>query len=100
MSEMTGDVLISTERGVGRIRLNRPKAIHALTTRMCEVMSEALLKWREDAGVQAVLIDHAEGRGFCAGGDVVMLQRSGHTDAEQAKRFFFAEYRLNPLLFT
>ena len=97
---MTDDVLISTEGGVGRIRLNRPKAIHALTTRMCEVMSDALIKWREDPAVQAILIDHAEGRGFCAGGDVVMLARSGDTDAEEAKRFFFAEYRLNHLLFT
>ncbi len=97
---MTDDVLISIERGVGRIRLNRPKAIHALTTRMCEVMSEALLKWRSDNNVQCVVIDHAEGRGFCAGGDVVMLWRSGSGDAEDAKHFFFAEYRLNHLLFT
>ena len=97
---MTDDVLISVESGVGRIRLNRPKAIHALTTAMCEKMARALLDWREDDAVQLVLIDHAEGRGFCAGGDVVMLARSGNEDAEEAKRFFFAEYRLNHLLFT
>ena len=97
---MTDDVLISVERGVGRIRLNRPKAIHALTTRMCDAMSSALLRWREDRSVQLVLIDHAEGRGFCAGGDVVMLARSGNEDADEAKRFYFAEYRLNHLLFT
>ena len=96
---MTDDVLISVERGVGRLRLNRPKAIHALTTQMCDAMSDALLKWRTDANVELVLIDHAEGRGFCAGGDVVMLARSGNTDAGEAKRFFFAEYRLNALLF-
>ena len=97
---MSEDVIIAVEGGVGRIRLNRPKAIHALTTRMCEVMSEALLKWRADPTVLAVVIDHAEGRGFCAGGDVVMLWRSGSGDAEDAKHFFFAEYRLNHLLFT
>lgn len=97
---MTDDVLITVEQGVGRLRLNRPKAIHALTTEMCEVMSEALLKWRSDADVKLVLIEHAEGRGFCAGGDVVMLARSGDEDASEAKRFFFAEYRLNHLLFT
>jgi enoyl-CoA hydratase len=97
---VTDDVLIGIERGVGRIRLNRPKAIHALTTQMCDVMSEALLKWRTDSNVEVVLIDHAEGRGFCAGGDVVMLARSGNEDASDAKRFFFAEYRLNHLLFT
>jgi len=97
---VTDDVLMSVEGGVGRIRLNRPKAIHALTTHMCEAMSEALLKWRSDDAVEAVIIDHAEGRGFCAGGDVVMLWRSGGGDAEDAKHFFFAEYRLNHLLFT
>ena len=97
---MTGDVLISVEGGVGRLRLNRPKAIHALTTAMCDAMSAALLKWRSDDDIQAILIDHAEGRGFCAGGDVVMLARSGSEDASDAKRFFFAEYRLNHLLFT
>ena len=77
LSAVTDDVLISVEGGVGRIRLNRPKAIHALTTGMCEAMSEALLNWRADPAVEAVIIDHAEGRGFCAGGDVVMLARSG-----------------------
>ena len=97
---MTDDVLTFVEGGVGRIRLNRPKALHALTTQMCEVMSNALLAWRTDPGVELVLIDHAEGRGFCAGGDVVMLARSGNSDAEEAKRFFWAEYRLNHLLFT
>jgi enoyl-CoA hydratase len=97
---VSDDVLISVEGGVGRIRLNRPKAIHALTTRMCEEMSDALHKWRTDDAIEAVIIDHAEGRGFCAGGDVVMLWRSGGGDAEDAKRFFFAEYRLNHLLFT
>ena len=97
---MTEDVLISTDQRIGRVRLNRPKAIHALTTQMCEVMSEALLRWRSDDSVEAVVIDHAEGRGFCAGGDVVMIARSGSEDASNAKRFFFAEYRLNHLLFT
>ena len=96
---MTDDVLTFVEGGVGRIRLNRPKAIHALTTDMCDAMSRALLSWLHDGSVEVIIIDHAEGRGFCAGGDVVMLARSGSEDGEQAKRFFFAEYRLNHLLF-
>ncbi len=97
---MTDDVLISVDKGIGRVRLNRPKALHALTTDMCETMSKTLLKWQTDKDVELIVIDHAEGRGFCAGGDVVMLARSGSSDAEEAKRFFFAEYRLNHLLFT
>src|SRR6059058_5741129 len=72
---MTEDVLTTTQDRVGRIRLNRPKAIHALTTQMCEVMSQALLKWRSDSSVEVVVIDHAEGRGFCAGGEAFLLRR-------------------------
>ncbi len=96
---MTDDVLILTEQRIGRLRLNRPKAIHALTKAMCDKMSEALLKWRDDPAVEAVVIDHAEGRGFCAGGDVVMIAKSGASDGADARAFFFSEYRLNHLLF-
>ena len=94
------DVLTFTEGRVGRIRLNRPKQLHALTTAMCKAMTEALLAWRTDAAVEAVIIDHAEGRGFCAGGDVLMLRDSGIGDGAEARDFFCHEYRLNHLLFT
>ncbi len=96
----SGDVLVSAEAGIGRIRLNRPQAIHALTREMCDTMSQALLEWRSDPTIEVVVIDHAEGRGFCAGGDVVMLARSGAAGGDQAAAFFHSEYRLNHLLFT
>jgi enoyl-CoA hydratase len=94
------DILTLTDGRVGRIRLNRPKAIHALTRDMCTAMKDALLEWRRDPAVEAVLLDHAEGRGFCAGGDVVMLAKSGAGDGAEARAFFHEEYRLNHLLFT
>jgi enoyl-CoA hydratase len=94
------DVVTRIEGKVGRLRLDRPKAIHALTREMCSEMIAALLPWREDPSVHAVMIDHAEGRGFCAGGDVVMLARSGAGDGAEARVFFHEEYRLNHLLFT
>ncbi|MGF1549106.1 MAG: enoyl-CoA hydratase/isomerase family protein [Sphingomonadaceae bacterium] len=96
---MSSDVITTVEGRVGRIRLNRPQAIHALTTQMCAEMIDALIAWRDDEDVVAVLIDHAEGRGFCAGGDVVMLQKSGKADGRRAAEFFHTEYRLNHLLF-
>ena len=94
------DILSSVEGSVARLRLDRPKALHALTEEMCLAMSRALLEWRDDPGIEAVILDHAEGRGFCAGGDVVMIARSGAVDGAEASRFFAAEYRLNHLLFT
>lgn len=97
---MTDEVLVSVEGGVGRLRLNRPKAIHALTHGMCAEMGKALLAWRDDPAVAAVLIDHAEGRGFCAGGDIRAIWESGRTDGKDAAAFFHEEYRLNHLLFT
>ena len=97
---MSEHIIYEVQDGLARLRLNRPKAIHALTREMCEAMSEALLRWRSDAHIKAVLIDHAEGRGFCAGGDVVMLAKSGASDGAEARHFFEAEYRLNHLLFT
>lgn len=94
------DVLTLIEGKVGRIRLNRPKAIHALNTAMCVAVLEALAAWRNDPKVEAVMIDHAEGRGFCAGGDIRMLAESGAKDGVEAREFFFTEYRMNHRLFT
>ncbi|WP_374570198.1 enoyl-CoA hydratase/isomerase family protein [Phenylobacterium sp.] len=97
MSE--AEVLTRVEGRVGRITLNRPKALHALNTAMCRQMTEALLAWRSDPAVELVLLDHSGERGFCAGGDIRMLAESGAGDGRQAREFFFVEYRLNHLLF-
>ena len=97
---MTDDVMIATEGRIGRIRLNRPKALHALNTAMCEAILAALTAWRTDPAVEAVVIDHAEGRGFCAGGDIRMLAESGAQDGAEARAFFHTEYRMNHALFT
>ncbi len=93
------EVLTRVDGGVGRLTLNRPAALHALNTGMCALMIEALLAWRDDTAVHAVLIDHSGERGFCAGGDIRMLAESGAGDGVDARRFFFTEYRLNTLLF-
>lgn len=94
------EVLCRVESGVGRITLNRPKALHALTLVMCEDMIDALSIWRHDESIRCILIDHSGERGFCAGGDIRMLAESGAGDAVAARKFFHTEYRLNHLLFT
>ncbi|MEH3104024.1 MAG: enoyl-CoA hydratase/isomerase family protein [Sphingomonas phyllosphaerae] len=94
------DLITTIEGPVGRIRLNRPKALHALTTAMCQGILDALEQWRGDEAVRCVMIDHAEGRGFCAGGDIRMLAGSGARDGAEARAFFHAEYRMNHRLFT
>lgn len=98
---MTDQVNVSREGAVGRLSLNRPGALHALTLEMCHAMSAALSAWASDDAVEAVVIDHAEGRGFCAGGDIVFLRDSALNDGgRKGRRFFHDEYRLNHQLFT
>lgn len=96
---MAAEISARLEGRVGRLTLNRPQALHALNESMCAAMIAALQTWKTDAGVDCIVIDHAAGtRGFCAGGDIRMLQESGKSDGALARAFFHAEYRLNHLL--
>ena len=95
------EILTRREGAAGILSLNRPKAIHALTLEMVHAMTAALLEWRDDPAVAAIVIDHAEGRGFCAGGDIAFLRNSALTDGGiSGRRFFHDEYQLNHLIFT
>ena len=98
---MTDDILLKVEGHAGFISLNRPLALNALTLPMVHAMTEALLEWRDDDAVKCVVIDHADGRGFCAGGDIAFLRNSAINDGgESGRKFFHDEYQLNHLLFT
>ena len=97
---MTHDVITRVEGHAGIISLNRPAALHALTLDMVRAMTEALLEWKKSFNVKCVIIDHAEGRGFCAGGDISFLRDSALKDGKAGRQFFHDEYQLNHLLFT
>lgn len=98
---MTEDILIRVEGHAGIISLNRPSALHALTLDMVHAMTEALQGWRRNRKVKCIIIDHVEGRGFCAGGDISFLRDSALKDGGKKGRIFFHdEYQLNHLLFT
>ena len=96
---MTDDILLKVEGHAGFISLNRPSALHALALPMVHAMTQALLEWRDDPAVKCVVIDHADGRGFCAGGDIAFLRNSAMNDGgESGRQFFHDEYQLNHLL--
>ncbi len=84
---------------MGVLSLNRPKAIHALNLDMVHAMVAAMQGWQGDDAVQAILIDHSEGRGFCAGGDIAFLRNSALNDGGvSGRKFFHDEYQLNHLI--
>lgn len=96
---MPSPLLAEIHEPLGIITLNRPEALHALNHEMCEAMIKALLDWENNSEVQAVWIQHAPGsRGFCAGGDIRMLAKSGQKDGKKARAFFHTEYQLNHAL--
>lgn len=99
MTVNEAEVILAIGGGMGRVTLNRPGALNALTADMCLRISQGLLDWAGDPAVEAVLIDHAGPRGFCAGGDVRRVAESGAGDGAEARRFFAAEYRMNELMF-
>lgn len=77
----------------GVVTLTRPKSLNALTHTMIKALSRALIDWEGDPAI-AVVVLRAEGRAFCAGGDILHVyeerQRGG-----VALDFFADEYRLN-----
>ncbi|RAV13923.1 enoyl-CoA hydratase/isomerase family protein [Mycolicibacterium sp. GF69] len=93
------DVLVTVDRGVGLITLNRPKAINSLNHSMVTAMSRVLAEWERDDAVTAVVVDGAGDRGLCAGGDIVALYHSARADGpeqgREARAFWYDEYLLN-----
>jgi enoyl-CoA hydratase len=96
--EASRDTRIRVVGGLGRITLDRPSALNALTLGMVTAMLEALAAWRDDPRVKAVLVDAAGDRAFCAGGDIRMLYESGGAGDGRAESFWREEYRLNQLI--
>ncbi|WP_421791739.1 enoyl-CoA hydratase/isomerase family protein [Hyphobacterium sp.] len=95
---MTDEIIARKSGHVGRITLNRPKALNALSMAMVTGMIEALQAWQNDDSVKAVVVDGEGEKGFCAGGDIRMLHDSGKAGGEEAWRFWHDEYQLNTLI--
>ncbi|WP_416063267.1 enoyl-CoA hydratase/isomerase family protein [Rhodococcus indonesiensis] len=91
----TEDVLVRVSGGIGRITLNRPKAINALNYDMVKVMAAALDEWAKDDSVRAVVVDGAGERGLCAGGDIVSIYHDVRDGGTGSQDFWRDEYILN-----
>jgi enoyl-CoA hydratase len=97
---VTNDILTRIDGNAGIISLNKPATLHALTMDMVHGMTAQLQGWAADDSVKCILIDHAEGRGFCAGGDINFLRTSALVGGEAGRKFFHDEYQLNHKLFS
>lgn len=89
------DVLVTAANGLGRITLNRPKAINSLTHPMVTAIAQTLRAWENDDSVTAVLVSGAGDRGLCAGGDVVAIYHDAKSGGTESRDFWHDEYLLN-----
>jgi enoyl-CoA hydratase len=94
----TDEVLIRREGRAGRITMNRPQALNALTHAMVGRIWEALRAWQSDPTVELIALDGTGERALCAGGDVRSLYDSRIDGSGYARRFWTEEYRLNSLI--
>ena len=83
----------------GWLELRRPAALNALSGEMIQACLTQLQAWQADSTLQAVVIS-AEGRAFCAGGDVRWAYAHGREQLPQVLDFFEKEYHLNGLIGT
>lgn len=94
----SSEIIFGRDGILGRITLNRPKALNALTHAMCAAMLAQLREWASDESIRAVLIDAVPGRAFCAGGDIRAIYEAAKRRDGSASAFFASEYRLNTVI--
>src|SRR4051812_37383240 len=80
MADGPVDVLTGVRSGIGRITLDRPRAMNALTRPMVGAVDAALHAWRDDPDVEVVVVDGSGERGLCAGGDIKSFHASAIGD--------------------
>ncbi|MGC2775539.1 MAG: enoyl-CoA hydratase/isomerase family protein [Bradyrhizobium sp.] len=96
MSEVAeGDLIVRREGSAGIIRLNRPRAINAMTLEMSMGIDAALDRFETDPAVAVVVLEGAGERGLCAGGDIRGLYESSKVNGDLGKVFWRQEYVMN-----
>jgi len=89
------DLIVRREGAAGIIRLNRPKAINAVTLEMFRDIDKALDAFEADPDVAVIVLEGAGERGLCAGGDIRALYESSKVKGDLGKILWREEYILN-----
>ncbi len=89
------DLIVRREGAAGIIRLNRPKAINAVTLEMFRDIDKALDAFEADSAVGLILLEGAGERGLCAGGDIRALYEDSKVKGDLGKILWREEYILN-----
>jgi enoyl-CoA hydratase len=88
------EILADSSAGIGRIRLNRPRQINALSVPMMHAISGLLEEFAADDAVTSVELTGSGERGLCAGADVRALRELALAGGD-VRDFFETEYGVN-----
>ncbi len=89
-------IIIRQQGQIGRLTINRPKALNAIDHAMVRMLCGALDAWRNDSAIDVVVIEGAGDRAFCAGGDIRQVRDMALAGQHAGIEAFFAdEYALN-----
>jgi enoyl-CoA hydratase len=68
--ENFSNILVERDAGVATVTINRPKVLNALNAQTFDELRRALLAFRQDPGVRAVILTGAGDKSFIAGADI------------------------------
>ncbi|EME68978.1 enoyl-CoA hydratase/carnithine racemase [Paramagnetospirillum caucaseum] len=98
---MTSEIHFDGAGHLGRIILDRPKALNALTLDQVHAMHPRLDQWAADSEIACITIEGAGDKAFCAGGDIKQLYEACKAgDLDYVTAFYRDEYRLNRRIHT
>ncbi|WDZ80576.1 enoyl-CoA hydratase/isomerase family protein (plasmid) [Ensifer adhaerens] len=95
MDMQAPEVIVERQGAIGRIRLNRTRALNSLNVPMIRLIAAALTEFENDPAVAAVLVTGEGERGLCAGGDIRMIYESGRERPEEGAQFWREEFVVN-----
>ncbi len=95
MEQAPNDDLICAQNGrAGLIRLNRPKALNALTIEMIRGLEAFTHRCAGNPHIYGIVME-GEGKAFCAGGDIRTICDWSQNNPAEANRYYTEEYQHN-----
>lgn len=91
----TDEALFARDGVLGRVLLNRPRAINSLTREMAVAVRAQLEEWAEDDAIAVVSLEGAGERGLCAGGDIRAVREAHLAGTTGGVDFWADEYVLD-----
>jgi enoyl-CoA hydratase/carnithine racemase len=95
------EVIIEEINHIGVIKLNRIKALNALSLLMIKEITKALVSWKSDPNIYMIYMSSLSEKAFCAGGDVKKLyEHAIIDDLNYISTYLSTQYAMDYMIHT